>query len=189
MAPNESRITPPTRLLIAGIPAAGKSKFGNWLHENHGYIHIDMDKELGKSTRIDHAFGAFLFTCDVHQLLDVLDRLGHLVVIDWGFMPMWIPYISAMMRNGMVLWWLDGDRRRAREKFIEREDEIRRKGGEREPYDIQLMDNQMARIEALWPEFSQLVGNNIIHVLHADGPRMPHEEIWRRITGAGDPTS
>ena len=35
------------RLFIAGVPATGKSLLGQWLAENHGYIHIDAERDGG----------------------------------------------------------------------------------------------------------------------------------------------
>jgi hypothetical protein len=36
---------PPNSLLLAGVPATGKSSFGNWLEEQKGYLHFDFDEE------------------------------------------------------------------------------------------------------------------------------------------------
>ena len=39
------KLLPPSSLLLAGLPATGKSSFGNWLEENKGYFHLDFDEE------------------------------------------------------------------------------------------------------------------------------------------------
>jgi shikimate kinase len=30
-------------LFLAGVPATGKSSYGRWLEENHGFIHVDVE--------------------------------------------------------------------------------------------------------------------------------------------------
>jgi hypothetical protein len=37
------RVMDKVQILIAGIPASGKSTFGKWLAKTHGFIHVDME--------------------------------------------------------------------------------------------------------------------------------------------------
>jgi hypothetical protein len=92
-------------LIIAGIPGTGKSTYSEWLRDNHDFVHQDVDKnseitaETLQSTR---------------------------VVIDWGFpaneaagLSASLVTINSWRATGAQLWWFDGDRRAAMNKYLE----------------------------------------------------------------------
>src|SRR4029077_6677540 len=87
-------------VLISGIPGTGKSCFANWLHENHGFVHLDVDAQ-GQLPSTD-------------WLLQQ-NRL----VIDWGFpaneprLSTMIEIIQSWISVGVEHWWFDGDREAA----------------------------------------------------------------------------
>jgi hypothetical protein len=66
-----------------------------------------------------------------------LSALDSRVVLDWGFPPPCYPIVVQLRQLGASVVWFDGDRRRARELYIER--------GEN---DVALFDHQVAAIDA-----------------------------------------
>lgn len=36
---------PHKSIFLAGVPATGKTYFGNWLEKNHNYVHLDIEND------------------------------------------------------------------------------------------------------------------------------------------------
>jgi hypothetical protein len=163
-------------LLIAGIPATGKSHFGRWLAREHEYVHVDIE-EAGRleSLRLGAAWNACFQTGDVSLLVAELRALGPHVVLDWGFPPEWLHVVREMKGAGVDIWWLDGDRARAREEFVKRR-----------TVPVSALDVQMTKIQSRWADIQDLFGSNRIDVIASNGQRMPPEEMWRRIAALSD---
>jgi hypothetical protein len=155
-------------LLIAGIPATGKSHFGQWLSREHGYVHVDVEKAcrleiLGLRATWDACFQSG----DASPFVADLRALGSPVAVDWGFPPDLLHIVRALKREGVGVWWFDGDRARAREEFVKRG-----------TVPVANFDAQMPRIEFRWAEIRDAFGLNRIDVLASSGQRMSPEEIW-----------
>jgi hypothetical protein len=163
-------------LLIAGIPATGKSHFGRWVANQHGYVHVDVE-EPGRleALHLVLTWNACFDAGAVSGLLDSLRALGPRVVLDWGFPPEWLQVVRKMRDGGMDIWWFDGDRGRAREEFINRA-----------TVSLPNFDEQMEKIRACWEDIRDLFRTNRIDVIGPSGQRMPPEEIWQRITTPPD---
>jgi hypothetical protein len=160
-------------LLIAGIPAAGKSHFCGWLAQHHGFVHVDPEQEgrleqLGIAEVWRRAFHDH----DPGELLDALRALGPRVVLDWGFPPQLIYFAEELSENGVELWWFDADRRRARDEFIRRD-----------TVPVAALDIQMLAVQEYWEAIRELFHPNIILVLDAEGMRMEPNAIWQTISG------
>ena len=104
-------------ILLAGIPATGKSTFARHLARKHGFAHYDLEcyppswprPKLKDFWDTDRA--AF-----VSQL-----RLNHdRVVLDWGFPVCCLPRVEELRVQGVKLIWFDGHIERARETFVQR---------------------------------------------------------------------
>ena len=68
---------PPGSLLLAGLPATGKSSFGNWLEENKGYFHLDFDEEdIIQERGFGHAQDRLWRHEDATPLWDIVDPLS-----------------------------------------------------------------------------------------------------------------
>jgi hypothetical protein len=87
------------KILITGIPGTGKTTIGDYLRDNHGFIHFDVEKEK--------------------KLLDFEDN----TVVSWGFQPnaQCIDLVKDLKLKDFKLIWFDGDRDFFRDVFIERE--------------------------------------------------------------------
>jgi hypothetical protein len=157
-------------VLLAGIPATGKSFFGHWLAENRHFVHLDIEnsdrlQELSTAVRQN----------GVATFVDKLGQLGQRVVLDWGFPPRLLYFVKEMKECGVRLWWFDGDHDRAREEFIKRGTVL-----------LPNFERQMHQIGLHWNEIREVFQPNILQVLDSEGHRMTPEEIWGHISTNAD---
>lgn len=165
-------MTETSLLLIAGIPATGKSHFGRWLKREHRYVHVDIEKpgrlqNIGLATAWNACFNA---NNDVAGFVSTLRALSTHVVLDWGFPPECLDMVREMKREGVEIWWFDGDRVEARNQFLTRR-----------TVPVCKLDIQIKKIKFHWQDIINLFGPNQIDVIDSSGQRMPPEEIWRHI--------
>jgi hypothetical protein len=161
-------------LLLSGIPAAGKSHFGRWLEETHGYVHLDVEK-VGRLTR-NHLLDAWnrcFASPDVGPFIQALHRLGNRVVVNWGFPPRFLSVVQRFKVAGLVPWWFDADPDAAWRAFVTRGD-----------VPLQAFQIQMAAIRAQWTNIEATFRPNIIATLAADDSRLPVETIYKVIREA-----
>lgn len=165
-----------TQLFVAGIPAVGKSRLGDWLEERGSHFHIDA--ELNKGSDFDqlgvHADWDTIFqVANAQRFRERLDTLSKPVVITWGFGVSFLPAVSALAKAGIALWWLDGDIAAARRAFIKR-------GG----IPVECFDIQVGDIKREWQSIARVFEGHIINVLHRDGSAIMPPEIWAQIERA-----
>jgi len=159
-------------LLIAGIPAAGKSHFCAWLAEHHGFVHVDPERPgCLDELSITGAWGQALREDDPTELLSALRALGPRVVLDWGFPPHRIDFVEELKAIGVTLWWFDADHGRAREEFIRRR-----------IVSQAALEIQMPAIQKRWDQLRELFHPNIIRVLDSAGQRLDSNDIWQEIS-------
>ena len=161
-------------LLLSGIPAAGKSHFGRWLEEAHGYVHLDVEKEgcLARNHLLD-AWNRCFALPDVGPFVKALYRLGDRVVVNWGFPPRCLSVVQRFKAAGLVPWWFDADHDAARRAFVIRND-----------VPLQAFEIQMADIREQWANIEATFRPNIITTLAADDSRLPVEETYKVIREA-----
>lgn len=99
------------RLLISGVPGAGKTTVAGHLARHLGCPHVDMEKDDWAAR---------------HQM--TLDREAFLsalpvdVVVSWGFGPFAErAHIGDLIAAGFTLIWLDGDRVASFREYMRRE--------------------------------------------------------------------
>ncbi len=164
-------------LFVAGVPATGKSWLGQWLAENHGYVHIDAERDGGADfdrARIHSDWDDLISTGRARRFVKAVRKLGRRVVVNWGFPTRYLYVVSALQAEGVSAWWLQASRKLARRAFVNR-------GG----IDTLFFDQQMADIEREWFLIASVFGQNIVEGLHRDGSQRRPEEIWRDICAAG----
>jgi hypothetical protein len=166
------------QILIAGIPASGKSTFGKWLADTRGFIYVNMelpDPEPGslKQMGFGSEWDAFWRGTDSERFMRAVKDRASSVALDWGFPPnpAVLPAVSKLNAGGMRLWWFDGDRLAARAVFESR--------GTKPVSDF---DNQFAMISAAWAQIKPIVGNRIIRRIKPDGSFMDNEQIYSRMS-------
>src|SRR5690349_11817735 len=105
------------KILIAGIPGTGKTTIGDYLQENCGYTHLDM--ESGSGSNMAEAWN------DPDRFVARLQMMSNDVVVTWGFVPneKFIALINRLKTNGFKVIWLDGNRESARRAFVKRAEE------------------------------------------------------------------
>ncbi|MBI3549871.1 MAG: hypothetical protein HY078_12610 [Elusimicrobia bacterium] len=164
-------------ILIAGIPAAGKSTFCRWLSREHQYVHWEFDQMIADPRAY--------YPKEIEPLLDMVResapekiealtrQLPERLVIDWGFPPKNIDTVIKLKATGFRIFWFDGDHARARQDYIARG-----------TASVQNLDIQMPDIQEALPQIRALFFPNMIDVLEPNGQRMPANDIWQ-IIGAG----
>ena len=100
------------RLLITGVPGAGKTQFGEYLVSTHRFVHRDLENpdEFAK------------FVENPTDYLQKLSARGQKPVITWGFVPGpdQIELVRSIGRHGFGIFWFDGDRPAALRAFQKR---------------------------------------------------------------------
>lgn len=167
------------QLLIAGIPASGKSTFGKWLADTKGFLHVDMelpDTEPYSWGRngLREEWEAFWKGLDRDSFIREIKGRASSVVLNWGFPPnpAVLPVVSKLKAGGVRLWWFDGDWLAARVLFASR--------GTKPVSDF---DCQFALISAAWAQIESLVGEHVIRSVQPDGSFMDNAQIFSRIIG------
>ncbi len=161
----------PKLLFVAGMPAAGKSHFGEWLQGTHGYHHIDAEK-LGAFTPLglQDSWNLGASTQDFSRFSSMCLRLGRPVLVNWGFPPHCLALAIALVDSGFEQWWFDGDRVAARDAYVD---------AGRDPT---LFDQQTSEIARHKGEILKLFDGRSIRVLDSLGERVDPAQIWRVIT-------
>jgi hypothetical protein len=104
--------------LISGVPASGKTFFGDWLQAKKHFLHIDMESFQGSfAWRVSEAA---LRTGDFSLFCDYLREESPNVVLTFGFHPNDFHIVRSLQEAGVVTWWFNASREYARETFISR---------------------------------------------------------------------
>jgi hypothetical protein len=147
-------------LLVAGIPASGKSSYCRWLATNFNYRHLDVDLESVGNTSFDLGFE-----------IESMRRSPENAVLDWGFPMSWLAVVTDLSTRGFEYWWFDGDRRAARQAFLQR----RMLGTHNATLDD--FERQMKDIEANWELIEPVFRGRIIHTIMAGPTYLAYEQI------------
>ncbi len=160
----------PGTILLSGIPATGKSTFGNWLSERHGFLHTDVEHGGLRPLGVQETWETALSTRDPGPFVAALAILGRPVVIDWGYLPGFLPFVRSLHDVGLTAWWFDGDVAAARSRFVARG-----------TGDVLAFDQQMARIEAARPLITEFYADRIVRTLDAAGQFESWEVVRDRV--------
>lgn len=108
----------PMRLIIGGVPCCGKTRFGDWLRDHHGFAHADLEPR-----RI--ASGPILPPQIHPELVPWLASLTSRIVVTWGFDPSAESFeVLRLFRDrGFIAWWFEGDFEIARRQYVKRDGE------------------------------------------------------------------
>lgn len=164
-------------LFVAGVPATGKSWLGQWLAEEHGYVHIDAERDGGADfdrARVHYEWDELISTGRATKFVNAICRLPSSVVVNWGFPTRYLYVVSALQAEGIRAWWFHAPRNLARRAFVAR--------GGIAPV---CFDSQMADIEREWLLIKSVFRPCIVEGLRSDGSQRTPEEIWREISKSG----
>ena len=179
------------QILIAGMPATGKSCFGKWLADTKGFIHVDMElsdnepNSLG-SNNLREEWNLFCDGSDRDRLLRAVKGGTSSVVLNWGFPPnrTTLSCVSALKAGGVSLWWFEGDYGAARKVFEQRARQRLFLGSlrsKRIANELNLFDSQYDALSKAWAGIEPLFRDHVITTLRADGSFLEKEEILSRI--------
>lgn len=159
-------------LFVAGIPASGKSHFGRWLQAIHGYLHIDAEIPGQLDAYALHeVWDAGLRQANAGAFVEAVQALGRPVVLNWGFPPRCLPFVTSLRSEGFAVWWFDADYSAARLAYS------------RLGRPVEAFDRQIAVIQAAWPAIEEVFAPNIIRALNARGARRREDAILQVIRG------
>jgi hypothetical protein len=161
-------------ILLAGIPAAGKSTYACWMQKHERFLHLDVERpgvltEAGLQAEWDAIFRK---NHDTGALVAALRGRGSRVVIDWGFPPCWLTVINALQAQGVDAWWLDGDRHSSRRAFLARGT------GSLGDYEA-----QMTAISEGWADIAATFRDKVIRTIESGPSYVPEPEFYARIRG------
>jgi hypothetical protein len=168
---------PLTHLFVAGVPATGKTWFGEWLAKKHGYFHIDAERDygvdfdkLGVHAEWDDLIGSH----NAREFVAAINKQPRPVVVNWGFPTRFLYVAAALKAEAVPIWWFNGDPEMARRAFV-------RRGG----IDPALFDKQMSAIERDWAQIEAVFRPRILHALRQDGSHRTPEELWSEVSAGG----
>jgi len=170
--------TTQSRYIISGLPACGKTTFGNWLRDERDFTHVDIESLPNTKTIFEHwKSGRILQGV---QLLPIEIANQERIVFTWGYPPgtAWRAVISFFHdTHGFVPWWFTGPRTAAGEEWIAREKTVR---GLSEQAAIQYFQGFTAEANLIHSQNSQTIEfyrGNILKTLNEDRSRMDWETI------------
>jgi hypothetical protein len=143
--------------MVCGVPGSGKSTFGRWLADAHGYRFHEFD-----------AAG-----CLPGEASSRLPR----VVFEFGFLPANLDAAVDLIERGWRPWWFDGDRDAAHASYVARQ---QRDG--HDPVGSELAYRaQMRRIEEAWAAITGVFATRMIRAIEPGPSYMAPADVYARI--------
>lgn len=158
----------PTYILISGVPASGKTTFGNWLHQNRGFLHLDMEDWDG--TDIHYTWEKHYRT-NMSGFLKAIVPPSKRVVFTWGFPIQCFPIVACLRDAGVTAWWFDADYAAARRDWLDRQ----QGRGEN------IVDMQLDALKKADWQIRSFYGKNILRTLGRKGRRLTPQQIAVRL--------
>ena len=156
-------------IFIAGVPATGKTYFGNWLEKHHNYFHLDIENNSDRTHNLQNEISRF-GQGDCRPLCDKLRDMGKPIAFNYGFPPKRLSIIEDLLKYGLKPVWFTASNKIARKTFLDR-------GG----IDIEFFEKQMNSIGEMEYPLHCVFGECEIKTLLDDGTRLEPEKIYRYI--------
>lgn len=156
-------------LLVSGRPGAGKTAFGNWLRDNHGFVHIESDTEWEWARLL----------CGARRPAEAAVTAarararGQNVVVEWGFPTPLLECVRHLRQAGFDTWWFDGEEDALRYGYV------KRRGVSR--VTMETYWNQVNTIGETWPQMEAFYGDHVVRTVASGPTYLPFEEIASRV--------
>jgi adenylate kinase family enzyme len=153
------------RILIAGVPATGKTTIGQYLEKKYNFRHFDVEGEEANPSV--SRIGKLFWDLNIDRFLEHVEEDGRNTVITWGFVcdnQRSLTIINMLQKRRFKFVWFQAKEHMAREAFLNR--------GTGNIYDF---DCQMERIRKL--DLSIFNSPIIITTLDKNGRKDKNEII------------
>jgi hypothetical protein len=168
------------RILISGVPGAGKSHFRKWVMRELQWSTMQVDGNPSLTADLErisqllaaNRLGAATEACQ--KMTASFLPAGQNGIIEYEFPPAYLPTVRLLHDAGFSLWWFDADWDIARNAHLAAHADRAAQAGEE-------FDRQRGRVLAAWDQIRSVFEPNILTTLAADGTRLPAVEIARRM--------
>jgi hypothetical protein len=109
------------RILIAGVPATGKTTTGDYLREKFNFRHFDV--ESNEADPNISFVGQLFWELKIDEFLKQVEEEGKDTVITWGFVcdnQRSLTIINMLQQKGFEFIWFQAEELIARKAFLER---------------------------------------------------------------------
>ena len=172
------------------MPATGKTTFGDWLRDTHGYIHLDLEsRDCLAASGLRQFWPNRIWDLDpagLHQFFASLRSLARGTVLTWAFHTDLIPLVRDLVQRGCAPWWFEGDRLACRAAHRRRKRVIRQGVAQPGEPDMQHYDAYVASLVAHWAAIERIFGDHIIRSPRPDGTYLQPDAIFDVIRATGD---
>jgi hypothetical protein len=98
-------------ILLSGIPGSGKSRFGKYLRDKHGFHFIETDFD---PIELD-----VLCSGDIHDYVARWVKRYNHICVEWGFKPCLLSRVLSLKEQGASIFWFICDKEIARLNYFE----------------------------------------------------------------------
>lgn len=154
--------------LISGVPCCLKTTFGDWLRDQRGFVHIDVESRAFARSPF-HAIWSHTLPFNISAMVRALNDLHPRVVLTWGYDTAFFKHVPRLQNAGIDCWWFHSDIEQAHRNWTGRQ------GHEPEGVFKSHFDN----LRVLHPEILSVYGSRAMQTLSPDGRYMALEDIAR----------
>lgn len=109
------------KIIVAGVPATGKTTIGNYLKEKFNFRHFDVESdEANPDVSI---IGKLFWELEIDKFLEQIEKDGKDIVITWGFVcddQRSLIILNMLQKKGFKFIWFYAEEPVARVAFLER---------------------------------------------------------------------
>ena len=89
------------KLFLAGLPGTGKTEFENFLNQQNGFVHFDLEKTTWPQPKIRPIWEK--------SRSEFISKIkGEKVVLNWGFPANCSNWVKEILDGGFALIWFTG---------------------------------------------------------------------------------
>lgn len=160
-----------TIIILCGMPASGKSTFGKYLQEKHGYTYIPMEDDVWPDNKLRSLWNDVFDSKRQYNKVETFVRYLYdnyeNVVLDWGFPIAHIRIVELLKRQWCEIIWFNCSTAIARERFVKR--------GKNS---VTYFDTQIKTIKENIDILRKNLNPKAINVLKKDNANKTEEEIY-----------